>query len=136
VTTSDAATIYLYGENNLINSGVEMYNGTSGAAATRNFYLGNRHAFDPAVTSAATITLSRNYDTYNVTGTTDIVNIAMSGTYTVAEYGLLTIKLIMASTAKFKSAGNIVPQHENARVAGEVVQFTYNMVTKKWNETY
>jgi hypothetical protein len=88
------------------------------------------------VSSATTITLSRNYDTYNVTGTTDIVNIAMSGTYLATDYGLLTIRLIMASTAKFTAAGNIVPQHENARVAGEVVQFTFNPITKKWNETY
>lgn len=95
-------------------------------------HLTPRSGLGGDIASTANIaTVSLNYDTYHVTGTTDIVNINLG------DKGISgRVYFIADGTWKMTAAGNIIPRTTSARVVGEVVALTHDPSTDIWYEIY
>lgn len=92
-----------------------------------------REAANPStVASAASVTLSPNYNQHHVTGTTTIQNLyTLDSTRVLILFGG-THYLIADGAWAFSAAGNIVPDHTNARTVGEMIPVRYDPTAAKW----
>lgn len=88
-----------------------------------------------AVASGATVTVDAfNYDTFHISGTTDIDNLAITGGAAALRAFAGKVFLIFDSTAATKSGGNIRPKSTSARTANEMACFQYDPSTALFYE--
>jgi hypothetical protein len=131
---SSGTTINLYGGGNNIQAGGEFYD-VSDPAYQRNYQLGNRVGDGGTIASASTMTFSRSYDTWHVSGTATIRTILMAGTYHAAEFGKCSINLVADDAFALSASGNVVPLSTARHAAGDIVHLEYDIAAKKWRES-
>lgn len=108
---------------------------TADAGSTGWCQIQPRHAANPnTVASAASVTLSPNYDQHHVTGTTTIANLyILDGTPAVVLFGG-EVRLIADGAWALNNTGNIVPKNLAARAVGELIVLKYDPTGAKWRE--
>lgn len=87
-----------------------------------------------AIASASTLVLSWFYDTYHISGTTNIGTIYLVNTDNTNLADGAIVRLIADGAWSLGSGGNIVPLHTGARVANSVAHLVYDATNTKWYE--
>jgi hypothetical protein len=130
---SPEAQISIAGGNNLVFRGLEFWD-CPDSALVRNYTISNRLGEGEATPVTPHLVLSRNFDTWHLTGSGTISTIAMAGIYHRTEYGACNAKLIVDSMLTLTDAGNIQPANLARRLRGDTITLSYDIIRTLWSE--